>query len=57
MTNYREILRLKSLGINNQPIAQGMVFSRTTLRKLGKPESLIRYAIDLEKIYRKIHHL
>jgi len=31
MTNYREILRLKSLGINNQRIAQGMAISRTTV--------------------------
>lgn len=31
MTNYREILRLKSLGINNSQIADGMMLSRQTV--------------------------
>jgi len=31
MTDYREILRLRNLGINNQQIAQGMAVSRTTV--------------------------
>lgn len=31
MTNYREILRLKSLGINNSRIAESMVLSRQTV--------------------------
>ncbi len=31
MTNYREILRLKSLGINNSQIAEGMMLSRQTV--------------------------
>lgn len=31
MTNYREILRLKSLGINNSQIAESMMLSRQTV--------------------------
>ena len=31
MTNYREILRLKSLGINNSQIAESMALSRQTV--------------------------
>lgn len=31
MTNYREILRLKKLGLNNSEIAQSLGCSRTTV--------------------------
>ena len=31
MTNYREILRLKKLGLNNSQIAQSLGCSRTTV--------------------------
>ena len=31
MTNYREILRLKKLGLNNSQIAQSLGYSRTTV--------------------------
>lgn len=31
MTNYREILRLQSLGLNKSQIAQGMCCSRATV--------------------------
>ena len=34
MTNYREILRLKSLGLNNSQIAAGCSISRTTVLKV-----------------------
>lgn len=34
MTNYREILRLKSLGLNNSQIAAGCSVSRTTVLKV-----------------------
>ncbi len=34
MTNYREILRLKSLGLNNTQIAAGCSVSRTTVLKV-----------------------
>ena len=34
MTNYREILRLKNLGLNNTQIAAGCSVSRTTVLKV-----------------------
>ena len=37
MTNYREILRLSSLGINNKHIAEGMGIARQTVVCLISP--------------------
>jgi transposase len=34
MTNYREMLRLRHLGLNNSQIADGMGASRTTVRRI-----------------------
>lgn len=46
MTNYREILRLNSLGLNNSQIAEACGCSRTTVvqtLQLAKDKSLTSY--------------
>jgi len=37
MTNYSEILRLKSLGINHSQIAESMALSRQTFVTVAQP--------------------
>ena len=51
MTDYREILRLKNLGINNQQIAQSMAISRTTVI------AVLQRAVGLELGWREAEGL
>lgn len=56
MTNYREILRLNSLGLNNSQIAEACGCSRTTVvqtLRLAKDKSLT-YSVLYEYIKQKV---
>lgn len=59
MTNYREILRLKSLGLNNSQIAQSLGCSRTTVIQVLSvaEEKGISYPLPKELSDRKLSEL
>jgi hypothetical protein len=53
MINYREILRLKNLGINNSQIAESMPVSRPTVKdfKVLFPSFLLYLARGFSQIF------
>lgn len=59
MTNYREILRLQSLGINNTQIAESCGCSRTTVIKVLQTaaENGLKYPLSEEMTDRELSHL